>query len=334
MQYRLSTIFLIFFVTAASLALFEAWGLWIAFVFCMSALAFNKAKTPGNAVFFGFLIVLVAIVCPGLFIAVAEPGKREVARRASCSNNLKQIGLALHIYHDKHKHFPPLNILGEDGKPLYNWMVRILPHMEYDNIYEQLHKDEPWDSNHNAGILAQFIPPDFTCPSADRLQNDFSSNYIAVIGSGTMWRKEGTVTIKDLTNTSLTVAAVECVDSDKHWAEPYALTAEEVLDRMKTGEGMRIGSSHPAVILVLFADGNVYPMRADAPISLWRKLLLGKIKNFEELDHWQENSANRSPQFGPWAGVLSFVVWVISVVLLFYRAWTSRSDRKKAETPA
>ena len=95
------------------------------------------------------------------------------------------------------------------------------------------------------------------------------------------------MSIKDLANPSLTVMAVECVDSDKHWAEPYALTAEEVLERMKTGKGMRIGSAHPAVILVLFADGSVHPLRADMPISLWRKLLMGEIKNIEELDDWQ-----------------------------------------------
>ena len=49
----------------------------------------------------------------------------EAARRACCKNNMKQIGLALHNYHDAHNHFPPLITSDNDGKPLYNWMVEI-----------------------------------------------------------------------------------------------------------------------------------------------------------------------------------------------------------------
>ena len=140
-------------------------------------------------------------------------------------------------------------------------MVKILPLMEFDYIYQQLHKDEPWDSKHNAEILGNICPGRIYMSQRRSGKNDFSSNYVAIVGPGTIWRKEGAVSIKDLANPSLTVMAVECIDSDKHWAEPYALTAEEVLERMKTGKRMRIGSLHPAVILVLFADGNVHAFR-------------------------------------------------------------------------
>jgi hypothetical protein len=257
---------------------------------------------------------------------------REAARRVQCANNLHQIGLALLNYEDVHHHFPVVETCDKDGKPLYSWMVEILPQLGREDIYEMLHKDEPWDSAHNAGILQVKISL-YDCPNAVYVNKGFATNYTAIIGPGTIWRKEGAVSMKDLANPSLTVMAVECVDSDKHWAEPYVLTAEEVLERMNTGKGMRIGSAHPAVILVLFADGNVQPLRVDMPISLWRKLLMGDIKNFEELNDWRENPGNRPPQFGLWAGVLSFVVWLISVLLLFYRAWASRDDRKKPETP-
>jgi hypothetical protein len=330
MQYRLSTIFLVFFVTATSLALFEAWGLWIAFVVCIAALVFNKAKTVDRGIGSSFFIIMVAIVCPGFLIAVIEPGKREAARRANCCNNLRQIGLGLHNYHDIHKHFPPLNILDEDGKPLYSWMVQILPHMEYDNIYEQLHKDEPWNSNHNAGILGKFFPYEFACPSADRLSKDFSSNYVAIVGPGTMWRKEGTVMIKDLANTSLTVMAVECVTFKKHWAEPCTLTAEEILKNMETQTGTTISSNHSAYIEVLFADGSVRTVPSHVPISFWQKLLMGEIKDQSEMEYWLDYPGTPTPQFGPWANWLSFVIWIFSILLLFRRAWTSRP---KAETP-
>ena len=53
MQYRLSTIFLVFFVTATSLALFGAIGLWVAFVLCIAVLAFNKAETVADGGYSG-----------------------------------------------------------------------------------------------------------------------------------------------------------------------------------------------------------------------------------------------------------------------------------------
>ena len=59
MQYRLSTIFLVFFVTAASLAVFNAWGIWVAADFCLAALAFNKMKSMGDGLAIAILIVIL-----------------------------------------------------------------------------------------------------------------------------------------------------------------------------------------------------------------------------------------------------------------------------------
>jgi prepilin-type processing-associated H-X9-DG protein len=341
MQYRLSTIFLVFFVTAASLALFGTWGLWVAFVLCIAALAFNKGKTSMEGGAWAFFIVLIGILCPGLLPAF--PGAREAARRCQCMNNLKQIGFALNNYENEHQHFPPVNVCDKDGKPLFSWMVEILPQLERQDIYDRLHKDEPWDSAANAKILDEEVRM-FICPSAERAKKDFSSNYIAIIGPGTIWRNDGPTCLKDLSNTSLTVAAVECVDSGKHWAEPYALTAEEAIERMKTGEGMRISTAHSWAINVLFADGHEETLRAEMPISVWRKLLKGEIKDESELSAWQENPDGPSPTNisvpksrhlpGAWPLLLSILVFVISILLLFHRAWASRNDRKKAESPA
>lgn len=83
------------------------------------------------------LLVVIAII--GILIALLLPAvqaAREAARRAQCSNGLKQIGLALHNYHDTNKCLPPATMTsGSHGASCF---VRILPFMEQMPTYEQL----------------------------------------------------------------------------------------------------------------------------------------------------------------------------------------------------
>ena len=72
--------------------------------------------------------------------------------RARSQNNLKQIGLALHNYHDIYGVLPAAAIVDKKGKPLLSWRVAILPYVEQDNLYKQFRLDEPWDSPHNLAL--------------------------------------------------------------------------------------------------------------------------------------------------------------------------------------
>ena len=86
---------------------------------------------------------------------VAGPA-REAAIRAQCTNNEKQIALALHNYHDQHNSFPPAFSQGKDGKPLLSWRVLILPFLDQQQaLYDQFHLDEAWDSPHNRTLIAK-----------------------------------------------------------------------------------------------------------------------------------------------------------------------------------
>jgi prepilin-type processing-associated H-X9-DG protein len=336
MQYRLSTIFLVFFFAAATLAPFGAWGIWIGIVLGAAALAFNRSKTTMDGMIRVFYIVLIGIVCPGL-LQVPSSRSMETARRSKCMYNMKLLCLALHNYHDKHKRFPAVITCDKDGKPLYSWLVEILPELDRRDIYDRLNKDEPWDSSHNAKILNLQKMDEFICPSANHEKDQFASNYIAIIGPGTIWRNEGPVSIKDLPkDLSNIVVAVECAESDKHWAEPYTITVEEVLERMKTGKGMRISTAHRSVVEVLFADGHVQSLRTDLSISQWQRVLMGETTSNADRDIGSEDpndppAVNIStyidtspPEPGEWTFKLCILVWVISVGLLFYRAWSSR----------
>jgi hypothetical protein len=75
-------------------------------------------------------------------------------------HNLRQIGLALHNFHDSYKNLPPAAICDKQGKPLLSWRVAILPFIEQAPLYQQFKLDEPWDSPHNSKLVAQ-MPPVF-----------------------------------------------------------------------------------------------------------------------------------------------------------------------------
>ena len=99
------------------------------------------------------LLVVIAII--GVLVSLLLPAvqaAREAARRMQCGNNLKQIGLALHTYHDTHRSFPPGNVSpatmsaqgcfsgtsGNSPHPGAPWSVAILPYIEQSTIYDTL----------------------------------------------------------------------------------------------------------------------------------------------------------------------------------------------------
>jgi hypothetical protein len=68
----------------------------------------------------------------------------------------------MHNYQVKHGRLPPAVVYGEYGEPLYSWRVLILPFFEEEDLYQQFHLNEPWDSPHNARLLPKM--PRFYAP--------------------------------------------------------------------------------------------------------------------------------------------------------------------------
>jgi hypothetical protein len=89
-------------------------------------------------------------------------GKREQRESA---NNLKEIGIALHNYHDVHGGLP-VNTVGANGQPLLSWRVHILPYVG-EGLYRQFKLDEPWDSPNNRRLLDQ-MPRVYATPAERR----------------------------------------------------------------------------------------------------------------------------------------------------------------------
>ena len=169
-------------------------------------------------------VITVAGFYAGLAAALLVPavGKvRGAAARAKSTNNLKQIGLAIHSYHDANNHFPQ-DVTDKTGKPLLSWRVAILPYLEQDAVYRQFKMTEPWDSPANAPLSKMMIPtylspnsPVTTSPDGYGL-----TSYKGVAGPGTIFEKGRPLRLVDITDgTSNTAMVVEAGDPIP-WAKP------------------------------------------------------------------------------------------------------------------
>ena len=80
---------------------------------------------------------------------------RKQAVRGQLVNDLKQIMLAFHNFHDANRYFPDLGRPQDKGKPGLSWRVHILPYLDQAELYEQFKLDEPWDSPHNVKLVSK-----------------------------------------------------------------------------------------------------------------------------------------------------------------------------------
>ncbi|MBL7043209.1 MAG: DUF1559 domain-containing protein [Pirellulaceae bacterium] len=207
--------------------------------------------------------VVVLLVCGGVLVALLLPAVQsagEGARRAHCTNNLKQIGLALQNYHDTHKTFPPAYIPDKDGKPMHSWRVLILPYLEQQSLYERYNFDEPWDSPGNLAVTNTVIPV-YSCPSCPPSGDSMGStetNYMVITGPGTVFDGAKAARLADIKDgTSNTILVVEVVGTGVNWAEPVDLDVGNMQFPNVTGGSTGPDSHHPGGLNAVLCDGSV-----------------------------------------------------------------------------
>ena len=208
----------------------------------------------------GSLILAPAIGVSTALLLPAVQAAREAARRMQCTNNLKQIVLALHTYHDANGAFPPLYTVDASGKPLHSWRVLILPFIEQQALYKQIRLDEPWDSEYNKQFHDTVIPT-YACLRNELRGQGKNCNYSGIAGEGFVPATKENVWAgidigRILDGTSNTLAVVE-VREPFCWMDPTAdITLDELAKGINTPDG-RVGSNHTGGINVGMFDGSV-----------------------------------------------------------------------------
>jgi RNA polymerase sigma factor (sigma-70 family) len=97
--------------------------------------------------------------------AAPVQGEASQDRRQSQARNMRQILLAFHNYASTNNRLPAAAIYGADGQPTLSWRVALLPYLDQDALYREFRQDEPWDSPHNAALIAR-MPAVFETPEA------------------------------------------------------------------------------------------------------------------------------------------------------------------------
>jgi prepilin-type N-terminal cleavage/methylation domain-containing protein/prepilin-type processing-associated H-X9-DG protein len=119
------------------------------------------------------LLVVIAII--GILIALLLPAVqkvREAANRLKCQNNLKQIALALHAYHDVNGVFPAGVQTGVGN--LLSFHVYLLPYLEQSNLYQQFNFAKRYDYSTNLA-LGLILVPNYRCPTALQLETEYGT---------------------------------------------------------------------------------------------------------------------------------------------------------------
>ncbi len=116
------------------------------------------------------LLVTISVIAilVGLLLPAVQQA-RESMRRTKCANHLKQLGLALHNYHNTHRSFPAgylsrVDTRGNDVGPGWGWASQLLPQLEQVSLYEKLNFELPIESSANSELRLTLVPT-YVCPS-------------------------------------------------------------------------------------------------------------------------------------------------------------------------
>lgn len=193
----------------------------------------------------GIIAVLIALLLPTVRVS------GEAGRRSHCTNNLEQIGLALHEYEAKYHALPPAYTVDADGKPLHSWRTLILPFLERLDLYRKIDLSKPWNDPANAEAVEAVVGV-YRCPSGDFPANH--TTYLAIVGPDAGLRPGEPRSLSEITDEHRETLMVIEVDSEQAvpWMAPLDADEKTVL-----AFGPKTPLPHPHGAEALFVDGHV-----------------------------------------------------------------------------
>lgn len=195
-----------------------------------------------------------------LAMMMIDPRDREKMQREQNDPRLRSIRkcqkqlLRLHnvlrlIYQIDHGTYPPSYIADANGKPLLSWRVHILPLIGEQKLYDRIHLDEPWNSEHNRTLWSE-MPEEFrseTCGDASR------TPYCLIVGPDAL-KPDQTDFCTDMLKYSDTLSLAERA-TPMIWMEPTDITTADAMRGVNVCD-TGIGSSHPGGACAITYNGN------------------------------------------------------------------------------
>ncbi|HXG08454.1 MAG TPA: DUF1559 domain-containing protein [Gemmataceae bacterium] len=258
------------------------------------------------------LLVVIAII--GVLIALLLPAVqrvREAASRLQCKNHLRQIGLAMHSYHDRAGSFPPGYTSkslpnGEEGGPGWGWAAYLLSDLEQQNLQSRIMFNQGIPNAVHNDVRVQELAI-FRCPSDQRIPpfTVFSedgipittvahANYVALFGSNEIEEDPGAgnglfyrnsrIRIADISDgTSLTLMVGERSSNlfKSTWtgvvrgaadAQALVLGSADHVPNHPSAHKEDFWSRHPQGVNFLFADGSVHSINNGIKPAVWAAL--------------------------------------------------------------
>jgi hypothetical protein len=238
----------------------------------MNAVRRSRWRTVLKCVAFLAAIGVLAVV---MFYSI-RAGRR-AARRAARINNLRPIAMGLLNHQSAMNRLPPAVLRDEMGRPLSSWRFQLVPFLEA--IMMAYDHDDRWDAPVNRWLYTSWSdyygwPPKKHLAAA-------TTNVVAITGPGTAFEEGKVVRLPELDRD--TILAIEIAETDILWMEPGDISIDEVPESLVRGiEGDGV--------TVVFADGNVWFLRADVPLA--------DLKKFFTIDGAKKH--NREALLGPY----------------------------------
>jgi hypothetical protein len=218
--------------------------------------------------------LVVTVKEPTLAAALLPVMQKQRAQSGEAvhGNHFKQIAVAMWMFHDTNNSFPPHASYDGSGKPLLSWRVHLLPFLGEDNLYQQFHLNEPWDSAHNRTLITK-MPDIYRPPPNSHGIGEGKTLFLAPVGDETIFPvSKGGTQIQDIARgTSNTILVVEVTAPHAViWTKPEDLNvtpADPQKDLLEPGQrGIRAA----------FADASFRLLPASTPPdTLWEMFTRG-----------------------------------------------------------
>jgi prepilin-type N-terminal cleavage/methylation domain-containing protein len=177
---------------------------------------------------------------------------RRYAWDSASQNNLKQMAMALDMYHETHKKLPAGATFDAHGRVLHGWQTLMLPYVEQAPLYRQIELDCPWDDPHNLPAMKQvisiYLNPRIAEDKSDGLALSHYAGNVHVLGPRPMSCKEITDGVSN------TVLLGEVAAQFKPWGRP-ANWRDPAVGLNKSPDGF--GRPGGEYVFFAFADGSV-----------------------------------------------------------------------------